>query len=122
MDWNILTAVIRLAILLPLILGLIYLVIKFGLGKMTYPFGQSYAMSIVDRLPIGPKSSLLVVRVAGKYYLLAQNDGSTNFLQELDSYPEMEMDNGHIKGFIEDGVFPRIKRKIKDFRSHKGEE
>ncbi|NLO89015.1 MAG: flagellar biosynthetic protein FliO [Clostridia bacterium] len=121
MEWNLIFALLRIFILLPIVLFFIYIFIRYGLGRIVNPMGQGYAMSVVDRLPVGPKSSLLVVRVAGKYYLIAQNEGSTTLLKELDSYPEISLGEGQVKYSSMESLLSSVKQRINDFRS-RGEE
>lgn len=89
MDWDFVTALFRLLLLLPIVILLAYLVIRYGLGRINSPLlGKGSAMRVVDRLPITAKSVLLVVKVVDRYFLLVQNDNSTSFLRELEEYPE----------------------------------
>ncbi|KUK11664.1 MAG: Uncharacterized protein XD50_0131 [Clostridia bacterium 41_269] len=115
-------ALLRIFILLPIILFLIYIFIRFGLASIVNSMSHSYAMSIVDRLTVGPRSSLLVVRVAGKYYLIALNNGNATLLKELDSYPEISLGERQVNNdFSIESLFSTIKKKINELRS-RGEE
>ena len=118
MDKYLMGAILRLLILLPLVLGLAYLVIRFGLRGFGYSYaGQSsFGMSVIDRLPLGPKSSLVVVRVAGNYFLMSCNEGKVELLRELDSYPEVELGEEHYSYYDKD-IFTAIKDGIRRLRS-----
>jgi flagellar protein FliO/FliZ len=87
MDEEILRAVIRLAISLPLVAALAYLAVKYGLGRRTVGTGRQRHMKVVEQLALGPKVSLSLVQVGESYYLLAHQDGSTVLIKELQEIP-----------------------------------
>lgn len=82
-------AVIRIIIFLPVVVILAYLSIKYGLGK-TQQWQKNSHLQVVDRLVLGPKSSLYVVKVVDKYYLLAVGEAGISLLKELEAYPETQ--------------------------------
>ncbi|WP_227767225.1 flagellar biosynthetic protein FliO [Zhaonella formicivorans] len=79
-------AVLRLMIFLPLVVVLAYLSIKYGLGKAQH-FRVAAHLQVVDRLILGPKAGLYVVKVVDRYYVLAVNEHRTTLLKELADYP-----------------------------------
>lgn len=92
-------ALLRIIIFLPLVAVLAYLSIKYGLGK-TQQFKGTSNLQVVERLTLGPKSSLYVVKVVDRYYLLAVGEGQTTLLKELDDYPATQVSlNQEFKGF-----------------------
>jgi len=89
MDKEIINALVRIIILLPLICGLAYLTVKFGYGRTKMPFIQaSRRMRILERLSLGPKSGLTLAQVGKKYILLAHQEGSIILVKEMDELPE----------------------------------
>ncbi len=89
MDKEIITALVRIIILLPLICGLAYLTVKFGYGRTKMPFVQaSRRMRILERLSLGPKSGLTLVQVGGKYILMAHQERNIILVKEMDELPE----------------------------------
>ncbi|MBU4532798.1 MAG: flagellar biosynthetic protein FliO [Eubacteriales bacterium] len=79
---------LRLAVTLPLVLLLCYLVLRYALPKCMAGFGSGRRMRVVEQLPMGPKASLTLVRVGDRYYLLAHQDGSVVVVKEYDELPE----------------------------------
>lgn len=89
MDKDIITALVRIIILLPLVCGLAYLTVKFGFGRTRMPFMQgSRRMRVLEHLSLGPKSGLTLVQVGNKYMLFAHQEGSIILVQEMDTLPE----------------------------------
>ena len=82
-------AVIRLLIFLPLVALLAFVSLKYGIGKMQQSSGISH-MQIVDRISLGPKSGLFVVKVAEQYFLLAVSESKIQILKDLPGYPAIQ--------------------------------
>ncbi|MGB9803815.1 flagellar biosynthetic protein FliO [Desulfofundulus sp.] len=81
-------AVLQLAVSLPLVAGLAYLAVRYGLGRrLTVNRGRH--MRVIEQIPLGPKAALTLVQVGRRYYLLAQQDSSVTLLQEFDQLPEV---------------------------------
>ena len=89
MDIDFITAVLRLAIFLPLVILLAYVSLKYGLGKVQKNSASSH-MQVVDRVSLGPKAGLLVVKVAEEYFLLAVSEQQIQIIKELPGYPPVE--------------------------------
>lgn len=87
MDDEMLRAIARLAVSLPLVAALAYFAIKYGLGRRSVGMYRRRYMRVVEQLPLGPKVLLSLVQVGDKYYLLAHQDGSTILLAEMDEMP-----------------------------------
>lgn len=90
MSGDLIWAVVRLLVALPLVLGLAYLVLKYGLARR-YVITSGYRrMKLVEQLPLGPKTTLSLVGLGGRYYLLAHQDNSISLVKELNELPEPE--------------------------------
>jgi flagellar protein FliO/FliZ len=88
MDKEILAALLRIIILLPLICGLAYITVKFGLGAKYLPVhGRRKRMRLVEQVSLGPKCGLSLVQVGDKYLLLAHQEGSIVVVREMDDLP-----------------------------------
>lgn len=89
MDKDLVFAFIRIMIALPVVVGLAYLVIKYGLARryatQRGPGGRR--MRAVEQMPLGTKGLLHLVEVGDKYYLLAQSESSFTMIKEFDSLP-----------------------------------
>ncbi|TEB15932.1 Flagellar biosynthesis protein, FliO [Pelotomaculum sp. FP] len=90
MNGDLIGAVVRLLVALPLILGIAYLVLKYGLARRYMVTTGNRRMKLVEQLPLGPKTSLSLVSLGGKYYLLAHQDNSVSLVKELDEIKEPE--------------------------------
>ena len=91
MDKEILYAFIRMLIALPLVLGLAYLIIKYGLARRWHPYGvikrRNSLIRVVEQVPLGPKGLLSLVEIGGKYYLLAHSETGFKLIKEFDTPP-----------------------------------
>ncbi|AEG59523.1 flagellar biosynthetic protein FliO [Desulforamulus ruminis] len=88
MDKEILWLFIRVLVLLPLILFLAYITIKFGLARnRVFSTGKRY-MRTVENLPLGSKGGLTLVEIGGRYYLFALQEGRISLVKEFESLPE----------------------------------
>lgn len=90
MSGELIWAVVRLLVALPLILGMAYLVLKYGLGRRYLVTTGNRRMKLVEQLPIGPKTTLSLVALGGKFYLLAHQDNAISLVKELDELQEPE--------------------------------
>jgi len=90
MSSDLIWAVVRLLVALPLVLGLAYLVLKYGLARR-YVITSGYRrMKLMEQLPLGPKTTLSLVGLGGRYYLLAHQENSISLVKELNELPEPE--------------------------------
>lgn len=81
---------VRLILTLPLVLGLVYLVLKYGLARRYSAGLGSRRMKLVEQLPLGPRATLSLVDLGGRYYLIAHQDNSISLIKEFDSLPGFE--------------------------------
>lgn len=89
MEGELWKALLRLVIFLPLILLLAYWSIK--LAAMKGPFSQGTKnMQLVEKLSLGTKNSLCVIKINGKYYLLGVSEQGVELLKELPDYQEID--------------------------------
>lgn len=89
MDSETLWLFLRLIILLPLVLGLAYVTIKYGLARgRGFTPGNSRYMRLVEYLPLGPKGGLALVEIGSQYYLVAFQENNITLLKEFVDLPE----------------------------------
>lgn len=86
---NIWGPIIRLIIFLPLVSLLAYVLIKYGWGKKYLQLGDKY-IKVVEQTSLTPKSSLNVVKIGEKYFLITVTEQQVNVLNELSDYVEPE--------------------------------
>ncbi|OPX88938.1 flagellar biosynthetic protein FliO [Pelotomaculum sp. PtaB.Bin117] len=90
MSSELIWAVVRLLVALPLVLFLVYLVLKYGLARRYAVVTGKSRMKLLEQLPLGPKTVLSLVGLGDKYYLLAHQDNSIHLIKELDELPLQE--------------------------------
>lgn len=91
MGWDFVVALLKLIVLLPVVLFLAYVVIRYALPRLGGGAAiRGSHLCVVDRLVLSPKCSIVVIEAAGRYFLLAINDGRTSIITEMDSYPKIE--------------------------------
>jgi flagellar biosynthetic protein FliP len=73
---------IQLVVVAVITLGMGYLALKFTKGKIS-PLNKGKGIKILERLPVDPKRSLLVVGVGERRWLVGMGEGSFNTLAEL---------------------------------------
>lgn len=77
--------ILRMFLFLGLILILIYFVLKKLLPFLIKNAGvRNKVVKIVERIPLDPKKSLLVIEVQERTYLIGSTEGQINVLMELD--------------------------------------
>lgn len=82
MDSQFLKSFLELLIFLPFILILIYLLGKAVNKTNISPPGRY--IKILERLSISKESSILVIKIGDKAYIMANNSGKTEILKELE--------------------------------------
>lgn len=88
MSGDLVWALVRLLVTLPLVLGLTYLVLKFGLSRRYMAGSGNRRMKMVEQLPLGPKTTLSLITLGRDYYLFAHQDNSVSLVKELGELPE----------------------------------
>ncbi|NLW07568.1 MAG: flagellar biosynthetic protein FliO [Clostridia bacterium] len=99
MEQDMLMALLRLAIFLPLVLALAYLTVRYGLGRamLTKTATGNRQLEIVERLPLSNKAGLAVVRCGERYFLIGLGEGPPGLLTELPDYPVMAVTGGEVE-------------------------
>ena len=93
MDKEMIAALVRLIIILPVICVLAYLTVKYGFAQARGgSFTGKKRMRLLEQTSLGPKSGLSLVQVGGKYLLLAHQEGSIIVVSEMDQLPD-ELEN-----------------------------
>ena len=86
MPWDLLS-LLGVLLVLVLVLAGCYMVTRWaGAGLAGGGFGstgQQRRMKVVERLPVGKDQSLLVVKLADRYYLLGCSPSGVSLLREL---------------------------------------
>lgn len=123
MELEIFKAAVRLFIALPIILLLIYLIIKYGLANKRLGFvshKKNAVIEVIEQVPLGMRNVLCLVKVADKFYLLSYSETHASLIGEL----ELSKDQLEIyKKSYEDGQSPTFKDflfKATEFRFKRG--
>jgi len=86
-DGQFLWALLQLATFLPLVIAGAYLVTRYvGAWGHIRARSGSY-LEVVERLMIGPRCGLYVVRMGTRYCLLGVSEKGLDLLRELSDYP-----------------------------------
>lgn len=88
---------IKIVIFLPITLGLIYVIVKYGNGKLQN-FSNGKVISITERVSFSKNSSFIVVKVLDDYYLVSVNNDKSEILTKLDNnkVEELKKENNNI--------------------------
>uniref|UniRef100_A0A7C2EI21 Flagellar protein n=1 Tax=Ammonifex degensii TaxID=42838 RepID=A0A7C2EI21_9THEO len=82
-------AVVRLLICLPIVIGLIYLVLRYGLSRQLLVARPGRHIRVIEQVPLGPKTVVSLVKVGNKFYLLGHGERTVAILEELEGdFPE----------------------------------
>lgn len=90
MNNDLVWAMVRVLVALPLVLGLAYLVLKYGIARRYVMTTGNRRMRLVEQLPLGPKATLSLVALGEAYFLMAHQDSSITLIKELGKLPELE--------------------------------
>ena len=105
MDGEMLIALIKIIIILPLVTALAYFLIKYGLARQTFSAAGRRRMRLVEQLSISPKSAISLVQVGDDYILLAHSESGVHVIREMDGLPEtiviQDFEKINIKGIYE---------------------
>lgn len=78
---------IRLLILFPVVGVLAYASVRFGLGRYL-PSRLEGHMRVLDRIALGPRMYLLVVKVHDSYFLISAGEKGATLVKEMEDYPQ----------------------------------
>ena len=89
MEWSFWEALIRVAVFLPLVAGLAYLVIRFGLTKKYLRY-QGKNLKVIGQTALKPKATLNIVKIGDEYFLIGATENEITLLKELKDFQENE--------------------------------
>ena len=82
-------AVVRLFVFLPLIIGLIYVFMRYGLSRRFLPGRAGRYIRVVEQVPLGPKAAVSLVKIGQRTYLCGHGEGTVAILKEIEGdFPE----------------------------------
>ena len=94
-DGSIFLSIVKLFVALPVVLILAYISLKLGNNYMLKA-SMGRNMKIVERISLSNKSSLNIIKVGEKYYLIGASENNTQILKELSSEEIKEYDNNQL--------------------------
>ena len=77
-------ALLRMLVALVVVCGAVYLVLRFGLKRLTGARATAQRMRVVDRCSLSANRGLWIVEVGGRTLLLGEAEGGISNLAELD--------------------------------------
>lgn len=92
MDYSFLSQILLLLVMLPIIIILIYITLKFG-GKYMNSMSNHKLIKVVERVQLSQNSFLAVVIIDNKPYVVSSGDKGINILKELDETTMEKMKN-----------------------------
>ena len=119
MDWNLLLDFLKLAILLPVIIFLIYITLKYG-SKYSAKFNTNKIIKVIERVPLGQNTYISVVTIGDKPYVISSGDKGAQILLELDEklfedcMKDKSQNNVNIEQIISKVLKSGFKGKVKD--------
>ncbi|NTW04802.1 MAG: flagellar biosynthetic protein FliO [Peptococcaceae bacterium] len=119
MDKEILIALIRTIIILPIVAALAYFFIKYGLGRRVWANGGRRRMRVVEQLPLGPKTAISLVEIDGKYILLSHSENNSSLIKELDRLPDI-IEQPELKEIEWQSLLNKIKDFVNSLKNRKG--
>ncbi|MCL5058561.1 MAG: flagellar biosynthetic protein FliO [Actinobacteria bacterium] len=109
MNSEMLWALIKIIVFLPLVTALAYFLIR--VRKLVHPLalGGRRRMRLVEQVPLSPKSYVSLVEVGGRYVVLAHSDNGFQVIREMDELPDpILMQEAETPGFKD--VYQNLKR------------
>ena len=119
MDWNLLLDFLKLVILLPVIIFLIYITLKYG-SKYSGKFSTNKIIKVIERVPLGQNTYISVVTIGDKPYIISSGDKGAQILLELDEklyedcMKNKSQNNENIELMISKILKSGLKGKVKD--------
>lgn len=74
---------LRMMLMVGVVCALAMVTLRWGLKRFVNPASESKALAVVARLPLEPKRSLLVVRVATRHLIIASSEAGLTNIGEL---------------------------------------
>ena len=74
---------VQMVISVGLVCLLAYAILRWGLGRLAGAGNRTDKMEILDRLPVGPNRSIMVVRIASRFLVIGNTETGISLLSEL---------------------------------------
>ncbi|KRQ87047.1 hypothetical protein ABG79_01240 [Caloramator mitchellensis] len=117
MERNFIVGFIKIIILLPAVLLLIYISFKYG-GKYLSNMNNGRLIKVYERVPLSQSSFISVVTIAGKPYIVSNTNNEIKILLELDEEKleiyKNQNANTEIKNLFELFDIKKLKGKMKN--------
>lgn len=111
MDYSFVSDFLKIMILLPLIILLIYISFNFG-GRYLKTINKNRIIKVYERVPMGQNVYLSVVSIEDKVYLVSSSNNGVQILKEIDRESILKYENME-KNTMGD-LLNKIKRKKYD--------
>jgi flagellar protein FliO/FliZ len=77
-------AIVRLLVCLPLIIGVMYVLMRYGLSRRFLPGRAGRFIKVVEQVPLGPKTAVSLIKIGEKSYLCGHGEGTIAILKEIE--------------------------------------
>lgn len=92
MDKQFLEMILNLIVVLPFIILLIYISVKYGGNKLQHMQSGKF-IKIIERVSLSKDSTLSIAKIGDKVFLIASNSNNTEILMEIDEEQLKKMEN-----------------------------
>lgn len=92
MDKEFLTMLLNIILVLPFILLLIYITLKYG-GNKLQSIQNGRFIKVIERVPLTKDSSIMVVKIGDKAYVMSVSASKTEIITELEKEKVEEIEN-----------------------------
>lgn len=90
MDLELLNMIFRIAIVLPFILILVYISLKYG-GTKLQKMQDGKFIKILEKVPVSKDNSIMVVKMGNKAYVVTSTNSKIDILRELNGDEEVKL-------------------------------
>ncbi|NEZ45901.1 flagellar biosynthetic protein FliO [Clostridium niameyense] len=82
MDWQVLEMFLKIIVVLPSIVLILYISLKYGGGKLQQIQNGKY-IKVIERVPITKENFILIVMLGEKGYIMSSTPNNMEILKEL---------------------------------------
>ncbi len=75
---------VKMLLGLGIVIALAFVFLKYAVPRMRFSkFKKTQWLDVIDRIPLSPKSSVYLVKLAGRYLTLGVSEESVNLIAEI---------------------------------------
>ncbi|SHJ67914.1 Flagellar biosynthesis protein, FliO [Hathewaya proteolytica DSM 3090] len=109
MDNDILIMVIKLVIIMPAMIAILYFLLKYSNTKLQ-AVNKNKIISVIEKTAITKNSYMMVVKIADEYYVMHVNSDKSRIIKKIDKEKVEEIRKNAMKP--EDALSPDISTRV----------